>query len=659
MKGIVKTRIIILLILSISFVTISNGDVLITNAADSTCSEIVKDDGSAEFGFMAGKDGIGAVRFHSDETTIVSKLKFYTWGDMITVKACILDSSQQVMFSRQVMPTPGWYELDVASEGIIVSGDFYVAWMWITEGIPGSWLGVDKTGTPHYRSYLGSVGSLNLVKDVPEDSGVRQENYMIRVEICPTGQEPPSPIQSGTLQHFDLDFKGSSNPAEGVGDGNDQHSIEGVQGTHLSLYFFYSESNTGNNYIIRVYPEWDKNNYIANSDNDEGLSEIGQEIGGRRYDIESYQLPSDPGTYKIRAVYNASNTPPRWDNYEALLSEFTVNVVLSIPAHDDHGNSASTATEITAGTSVPGSIETEGDIDFFRFSTHAGFQYTIDTTLSSLNDSYIHLYNKDGTTELDYDDDNGPGLASHIVWTAPSSGDYYIKVRAYNNHQVGTYTIIITTTSQAQTVLFQERHYYAQGTFDEYAEVTVISSEYLAAGKNIDLTISIEAVSPSGAVLPFSIREGIILLAVPEEAVVYYENITIEYWGNGQWMKYSWDSSEEESFWGSVLGFILGLFPPVGIALGIGGIVESIPSGEQDLSLDEFYKPNDFDTIYIPWKLSATNLEGFSKLRIIVPLHCGDVSVGRASFFIKYEQMLGQYIPGTNPYEYDTESRLW
>ncbi|MEM2045421.1 MAG: PKD domain-containing protein [Candidatus Bathyarchaeia archaeon] len=126
----------------------------------------------------------------------------------------------------------------------------------------------------------------------------------------------------GSLGIFDLDYRGTPPNS----DGNDQHLVTVAPGAILTLFFRYNEGNAGNQYIIRVYPEWNKNRAIANSDNDETTSEIGQEIGGYRWDKETYTVPTMPGTYQVRVVYSASTTPPTWDRYDRLLSEGTVVV---------------------------------------------------------------------------------------------------------------------------------------------------------------------------------------------------------------------------------------------------------------------------------------------------------------------------------------------
>jgi subtilisin-like proprotein convertase family protein len=131
-------------------------------------------------------------------------------------------------------------------------------------------------------------------------------------------------VAQGTLQHFDLDYRGT--PLNS--DGNDQTMVTASPCSSLTLFFYYRESNTGNPYIIRVYPEWDKDRFIANSDNNEAApeGERSREEGGFRWDVETYIVPCTPGTYKVRVVYRGSHTPPTWDSYDRLLAEGTVIV---------------------------------------------------------------------------------------------------------------------------------------------------------------------------------------------------------------------------------------------------------------------------------------------------------------------------------------------
>ncbi|HUG90136.1 MAG TPA: matrixin family metalloprotease, partial [Planctomycetaceae bacterium] len=118
----------------------------------------------------------------------------------------------------------------------------------------------------------------------------------------------------------------------------------------------------------------------------------------------------------------------------------------SAPA-DDHGNSAAAATHVSIGSSTAGAIEAGGDLDWFAVDLSAGASYVFATSLGTLHDSTLTLVATNGTTQLAFDDDGGPGLASQIEFTATVSGTHYLRVAAYGSSQTGTYTLSVTQTS--------------------------------------------------------------------------------------------------------------------------------------------------------------------------------------------------------------------
>ena len=67
--------------------------------------------------------------------------------------------------------------------------------------------------------------------------------------------------------------------------------------------------------------------------------------------------------------------------------------------------------------------------------------YIIETSrLGADCDTVLYLYNTDGTTEITHDDDGGEGRASFIIWTASSSGTYYVMVRHSRSSMSGPNT---------------------------------------------------------------------------------------------------------------------------------------------------------------------------------------------------------------------------
>jgi Pyruvate/2-oxoacid:ferredoxin oxidoreductase gamma subunit len=81
------------------------------------------------------------------------------------------------------------------------------------------------------------------------------------------------------------------------------------------------------------------------------------------------------------------------------------------------------------------------DHDWVQFSATEGASYVIETlNLEARCDTYLDLFDTDGSTRLRSDDDGGPGLASRIEWTAPAGGTYYVRVRHYSEGAYGDRT---------------------------------------------------------------------------------------------------------------------------------------------------------------------------------------------------------------------------
>ena len=85
------------------------------------------------------------------------------------------------------------------------------------------------------------------------------------------------------------------------------------------------------------------------------------------------------------------------------------------------------------GTRQAHTFYTTTDVDFVSFAAQEGREYTIQTgNLQAACNTTIYLYNEAGV-ELDYDDDAGEdSFASLIVWTAPSTGVHYVKIRDFS-----------------------------------------------------------------------------------------------------------------------------------------------------------------------------------------------------------------------------------
>ncbi len=190
-----------------------------------------------------------------------------------------------------------------------------------------------------------------------------------------------------------------------------------VTGVH-----FYQDAN-GNR-------QWDTGDQLLGTDTTLVSQAAGITLGTAGYAPGSY-------TFFARAVDNDG----QWST--------PLSALLEVQAPDDHGNDYTTATPVSAGSTTGGIIERGGDRDWFSFQAVAGKAYVLDTSLGTLPDSTLTLYDRNGTTPIASNDDWGGTYASHVAWTAPSSGTYYLAVAAYGSAQTGSYLLRVSVENTA------------------------------------------------------------------------------------------------------------------------------------------------------------------------------------------------------------------
>lgn len=138
-----------------------------------------------------------------------------------------------------------------------------------------------------------------------------------------------------------------------------------------------------------------------------------------------------------RVTFTAAST----GTYYASVSGFaqgTYTLVVDEVA-DDHGNTASTATDVSPGSVISGDIEFAGDKDMFSVTTIAGRIYRAEAGfgLGSFSSSVLTLYASDGVTELE-SDVSGFLFGSTIEWDS-TGGVFYLEVAGFDDADIGTY----------------------------------------------------------------------------------------------------------------------------------------------------------------------------------------------------------------------------
>jgi len=142
----------------------------------------------------------------------------------------------------------------------------------------------------------------------------------------------------------------------------------------------------------------------------------------------------------LYAQVDSTGTVSETDNTNNIYSMGTP-VCLASPDSYESDDSAETATPMSQGQMQTHNTDAPGDEDWVSFVAEAGEEYRFWTlNLGPAADTYLFLYDVDGTTLLAENDDFGGSLASQIEWTAPVTGTYYLLVKHWNPNIGGCYT---------------------------------------------------------------------------------------------------------------------------------------------------------------------------------------------------------------------------
>ena len=124
---------------------------------------------------------------------------------------------------------------------------------------------------------------------------------------------------------------------------------------------------------------------------------------------------------------------------------YRLNATAAPMPADDAGNDASTRARISAGRTVNGNLEYEGDLDWYRLSVRQGQRYTIDLAgvEGGVTDPLLRVLDADGN-ELAYSDDTENSLNSQAQYTPRENGEVFVEARAYSDAYTGAYTLNVS-----------------------------------------------------------------------------------------------------------------------------------------------------------------------------------------------------------------------
>ena len=160
--------------------------------------------------------------------------------------------------------------------------------------------------------------------------------------------------------------------------------------------------------------------------------------------LTSFTAPATGGVYFIAAGSRTAGPTPYTGTY-------VVDVVIASGGGDDCKANTSTTCSVTVGSPAMGELETEDDADWWAVDLEMGKTYQIDlqgydSSLGTLDDPEISgVYDSSGTfISGTFADDGGSGFESRVVYTATSTGTYYIH--ASTSFTPGTYTLTVQET---------------------------------------------------------------------------------------------------------------------------------------------------------------------------------------------------------------------
>lgn len=112
-------------------------------------------------------------------------------------------------------------------------------------------------------------------------------------------------------------------------------------------------------------------------------------------------------------------------------------------AGDVAGDDSTTST-IAVDGEVTGSLEQDGDRDWYRAELIAGESYEISLAgvggAGELSDPFLRVYNAQSTL-LASDDDSGGGLDSMLTFTASTTGTFFLAAGGFSDRESGDYTL--------------------------------------------------------------------------------------------------------------------------------------------------------------------------------------------------------------------------
>ncbi|MCB4751060.1 MAG: PPC domain-containing protein, partial [Sulfurovum sp.] len=149
------------------------------------------------------------------------------------------------------------------------------------------------------------------------------------------------------------------------------------------------------------------------------------------------------GVYYVKVRHHRSVSTGSY----SLITRFIAGETSQAQVLDDHGGSKNTATPIDLNSTTLGSIETFGDIDYFKIVIPRGSVGRLTVYTTGSGDTVGTLYNPSSARPVS--DDNSGTDRNFRISQIVTAGTYYIKVKYYFASKIGSYSLVTRFTLQA------------------------------------------------------------------------------------------------------------------------------------------------------------------------------------------------------------------
>ena len=205
--------------------------------------------------------------------------------------------------------------------------------------------------------------------------------------------------------------------------------------------------------------------------------------GGVGENARLIYTPTTSGTYYVQAS-NVSAV----DEGTYTLSVIVLGANGNSEADTDFPNNNTTTGRVEVGASVTGNVESANDVDRFRVDLEADKEYQFDlegapTGRGTLPDPALSFADATGTV-LEYDDNDGDGVNSQIVYTPTATGVYYLRPHSRVDTETGTYTLSVREVPTAVLPTLS----IVNKSADEGETITFLLSLSEATSENVAVT---------------------------------------------------------------------------------------------------------------------------------------------------------------------------